>query len=189
MSVPVVLAAGLAIVNAAIGTTAQAQAPAPAAPPAAAPAPAAKAVEAPAKAAEPKMNPIENLAGKWTGHGALETSTGTRETVKCVANYDIKSNSTVIIQTIRCASASYKIDALTQMKVTGDKITGNWTESSFGTTGSVTGHVRAGGFNVVVDGGLFSARMTVAAGKGSQTLNILPAGLAVSRISIGFKRS
>ena len=55
--------------------------------------------------------------------------------------------------------------------------------------GSVSGQVRAGGFNIVVDGGLFSARMTVASGKGSQTLNILPAGLAVTKISIALRRT
>ena len=132
---------------------------------------------------------IENLTGKWTGQGALETSTGARETVKCVVVYEVKSANTVINQNLRCASASYKIDALTQMKIAGTQVTGTWAESSFGTSGSVSGQVRAGGFNIVVDGGLFSARMTVASGKASQTLNILPAGLAVTKISIGLKRT
>lgn len=131
---------------------------------------------------------VENLAGKWSGQGALETSQGARETVKCVVVYEVKSGNTVINQNLRCASASYKIDAQTQMKVAGGQLSGTWAESSFGTSGSVSGQVRAGGFNIVVDGGLFSARMTVAAGKSSQTLNILPAGLAVTKISIGLKR-
>ena len=49
--------------------------------------------------------------------------------------------------------------------------------------------MRAGGFSIVVDGGLFNARMSVASGKGSQTLNIVPSGLAVTKISIGLKKS
>jgi hypothetical protein len=132
---------------------------------------------------------IENLAGKWSGQGALETSAGDRETVKCVVIYEIKTGNTVINQNLRCASASYKIDAQTQMKVTAGQLSGTWAESSFGTSGTVSGQVRAGGFTIVVDGGLFSARMSVASGKSSQTLNILPAGLAVTKISIGLKRS
>ena len=132
---------------------------------------------------------VENLAGKWTGQGALETSSGTRETVKCVVVYEVKSANTVINQNLRCASASYKIDAQTQMKVAGKELSGTWAESSFGTSGTVAGHVRPGGFTIVVDGGLFSARMSVASGKSSQTLNILPAGLAVTKISIGLKKS
>ena len=80
---------------------------------------------------------IENLTGKWTGQGALETSTGVRETVKCVVVYEVKSANTVINQNLRCASASYKIDALTQMKIAGTQVTGTWAESSFGTSGSV----------------------------------------------------
>jgi hypothetical protein len=132
---------------------------------------------------------VENLAGKWSGQGALETSSGARETVKCVVVYEVKSANTVINQNLRCASASYKIDAVTQMKVAGGQLTGTWAESSFGTSGTVAGQVRAGGFTIVVDGGLFSARMSVASGKTSQTLNILPAGLAVTKISIGLKRT
>ena len=131
---------------------------------------------------------VENLAGRWSGQGALETSNGTRETVKCVVVYEIKSGNTVINQNLRCASASYKIDAQTQMKVAAGQLTGTWAESSFGTSGTVAGQVRTGGFTIVVDGGLFSARMSVASGKGTQTLNILPVGLAVTRISIGLKR-
>jgi hypothetical protein len=132
---------------------------------------------------------IENLAGKWTGQGALETSSGARETVKCVVVYEVKTGNTSITQNLRCASASYKIDAQTQMKVAGTALSGTWAESSFGTSGTVSGQVRAGGFTIVVDGGLFSARMSVASGKSSQTLNILPAGLAVTKISIGLKRT
>ena len=37
---------------------------------------------------------IENLAGKWSGQGALETSSGQRETVKCVVVYELKSANT-----------------------------------------------------------------------------------------------
>lgn len=132
---------------------------------------------------------IENLAGKWSGQGALETSSGVRETVKCVVVYELKSTNTQITQNLRCASASYKIDAKTEMKIAAGQLTGTWTESSFGTSGTVVGQVRAGGFTIVVDGGLFSARMSVASGKSSQTLNILPAGLAVTKISIGLKRT
>lgn len=132
---------------------------------------------------------VENLAGRWSGQGALETSAGTRETVKCVVVYEVKSANSIINQNLRCASASYKIDAQTQMKVTAGQLSGTWAESSFGTSGTVSGQVRTGGFTIVVDGGVFSARMSVASGKSSQTLNILPAGLAVTKISIGLKRS
>lgn len=132
---------------------------------------------------------VQNLAGRWSGQGALETSAGTRETVKCVVTYEVKSGNSVINQNLRCASASYKIDALTQMTVAAGQLSGTWAESSFGTSGTVSGQVRSGGFTIVVDGGLFSARMSVASGKSSQTLNILPAGLAVTKISIGLKRS
>ena len=104
---------------------------------------------------------VENLAGKWTGQGALETSSGTRETVKCVVVYEVKSANTVINQNLRCASASYKIDAQTQMKVAGKELSGTWAESSFGTSGTVAGHVRPGGFTIVVDGGLFRDRKSV----------------------------
>ena len=136
----------------------------------------------------PAETAVENLAGRWAGQGALETSSGTRETVKCVVIYEVKSGNTVINQNLRCASASYKIDAQTQMKVAAGQLSGTWAESSFGTSGTVSGQVRTGGFTIVVDGGLFSARMSVASGKSSQTLNILPVGLAVTKISIGLKR-
>ena len=50
--------------------------------------------------------------------------------------------------------------------------------------------VCAGGFLVKIEGQTFTANMSVAtAGKDRQNLNIIPQGLAVTRITITFSRN
>jgi hypothetical protein len=132
---------------------------------------------------------IQNLAGRWTGKGWIEASSGSREEVKCIVTYILKDGGTGIEQNLRCAGASYSVDAQSRLKVSGDRITGTWEERKYSSNGTIAGQVRTGGFNVVINGENFTARMSVASGKGSQTLNITPQGLSVTKITVGLTRS
>lgn len=138
---------------------------------------------------ESTQSAIQNLAGLWIGSGTIE-SNGSREKISCRATYFVRDGGKHIEQNLRCASASYKVDAQAKLNVNGSKISGTWEERSFSANGNINGVVRAGGFLVKIEGQTFSANMSVAtAGKDRQNLNIIPTGLAVSRITITFSRS
>ena len=134
--------------------------------------------------ADSASDAIRNLAGRWSGNGWVELNGGSRERLKCVVTYFVRSGGSALEQNLRCASTSYKIDAKGQLAVAGNALSGTWTENSYSTTGTVEGQVRTGGFNVVINGPSFSARMSVASGSNSQRLNITPVGLSVSKISV-----
>lgn len=138
---------------------------------------------------ETTQSAIQNLAGLWIGSGTIE-SNGAREKISCRATYFVRDGGKHIEQNLRCASASYKVDAQAKLNVNGSKINGTWEERSFSANGNINGVVRAGGFLVKIEGQTFTANMSVAtAGKDRQNLNIIPTGLAVSRITITFSRS
>ncbi|KAB2850681.1 MAG: hypothetical protein F9K44_04135 [Hyphomicrobiaceae bacterium] len=139
--------------------------------------------------AEASQSAIQNLAGLWVGTGTIE-SNGTREKISCRATYFIRDGGKHVEQNLRCASASYKVDAQAKLTVNGSRISGTWEERSFSSNGNISGVVRTGGFLVKIEGQTFTANMSVAtAGKDRQNLNIIPTGLAVTRITISFSRS
>jgi hypothetical protein len=132
---------------------------------------------------------IQNLAGLWIGSGTIE-SNGGREKISCRATYFVRDGGKHVEQNLRCASASYKVDAQAKFNINGSKINGTWEERSFSANGIINGVVRTGGFLVKIEGQTFTANMSIAsAGKDRQNLNIIPTGLAVTRITISFSRS
>jgi hypothetical protein len=135
------------------------------------------------------MQTLRNLEGRWSGGGWVETETGLREKLKCVATYFVKDQGGGLEQNLRCASTSYKIDAKGKLFVSGNTIAGTWVEQTYASEGAIAGQIRTGGFNVTITGPQFSAHMSIAAGPGKQQLNILPTGLVVKKISVDMVRS
>ncbi len=131
---------------------------------------------------------VKNLAGRWSGWGSVKLSNGATEQVKCVATYFVKKAGALINQNLRCASASYKIDAKANYNVKGSALTGEWEERTHSAKGNVQGRMTGDGFQLAVKGETFSARMIVSSSRCKQSINISPRGLDVSRISIGLKK-
>jgi hypothetical protein len=131
---------------------------------------------------------VKDLAGRWSGWGSVKLSNGATEQVKCVATYFVKNAGALINQNLRCASASYKIDAKANYNVKGNALTGEWEERTHSAKGNVQGRMTGNGFRLAVKGETFSARMIVTSSRCKQSINISPRGLDVSRISIGLKK-
>jgi hypothetical protein len=176
----------LAMACASAGALAQQAAPATPTAPAATTQPPA----APAPVEKPTgLAAVQNLEGRWRGKGYIEVSGGAREEIQCIATYVLREKGNGIEQNLRCASTSYKVDAQAKLRVSGDSVSGNWEEKQYAATGSVLGKVKLGGFNLLIKGDTFSARMSVASGKGTQTLNIVPTGLSVTKITVGLTKT
>src|SRR5262244_2665430 len=54
--------------------------------------------------------PFDELGGAWTGGGILNLREGSKERVRCKANYVVKSNGYSIDQVLTCASDAYKFE-------------------------------------------------------------------------------
>jgi len=127
-------------------------------------------------------DPIDGLAGYWSGNGSIALSNGKTERVKCQVFY--KSEGSQIRQTMRCASADYNINSSADLHVKGGQVSGTWEEKTYAAKGDVTGRYGGGSFALSIQGASFSAVMNVALSNCRQSLNITPQGLDITRVSI-----
>jgi hypothetical protein len=131
-------------------------------------------------------DPIEELAGFWSGGGSVVLTNGKTERVKCQVFY--KTGEGSIRQTMRCASADYSINSLAELRVNGGQVNGNWEEKTYAAKGAVTGRYGGDGFTLTIQGGNFSAAMNVALSNCRQSINISPQGLEVSKVAIALAK-
>jgi len=129
--------------------------------------------------------PISNLEGRWTGWGSIVRENGTSEQVKCIATYFVGQQGATLQQNLRCASASYRIDAVAELEVKSGVVSGRWEERANAASGTVSGRMTGEGFNLAIQGAEFSAAMAVAGSACKQSINIAPRGVDIARISIG----
>lgn len=130
----------------------------------------------------------DRLTGRWSGWGAVRLTNGTTEQVKCVATYFLKDAGNLIDQNLRCASASYKIDAKARYALNGNAVTGSWEERTHSAQGDVTGTMVSSGFQLTIRGDTFVAKMVLTSTDCKQSINISPKGLNISNISIGLRK-
>jgi hypothetical protein len=128
---------------------------------------------------------IDDMNGYWSGTGSVVLSNGNTERVKCTVIYKISDGGTQIRQTMRCASADYKIDALAELRVKGDRVSGSWEEKTYSATGEVSGRFADNNFVLSIKGANFTAAMNMSLSDCKQNISISPQGLDVTRISIG----
>ncbi len=131
---------------------------------------------------------VDRLAGRWSGWGAVRLTNGTTEQVKCVATYFLKNSGNSIDQNLRCASASYKIDAKARYVLNGNAVTGTWEERTHSAQGDVYGTMVSSGFQLTIRGDTFAAKMVLTSTYCKQSINISPDGLNISNISIGLRK-
>lgn len=144
------------------------------------------AASSPPLAAEPA--PVADLAGRWSGWGAVTLASGQSEQVKCVAVYTLANAGASIEQTLRCASPSYRIDASARLDIRGEAVSGLWEERSHDASGKVAGRLTRSGFELAITGEHFSAAMAVATSACKQTLQIKPDGVDIARIAVNLEK-
>jgi len=119
---------------------------------------------------------FSSLAGRWSGNGTVKPATGPAERFNCVVTYIPQGSSTRLRQNLRCKSDNYKLDAATHLELRGDKVVGRWQDNIYtGLNGTVSGTVKDGGFDVVLSGRFFTAKMTVVGSGCRQSVTVTPA--------------
>jgi hypothetical protein len=133
-------------------------------------------------------DPIADLTGYWSGKGSIALSNGKTERVKCNVFYKTEGGSQ-LRQTMRCASADYSINSLADLRVTkGGQVSGTWEERTYAAKGDVTGRFGGDSFALSIQGVNFAAAMNVTLANCQQSLNIMPRGLEVTRVSISLAK-
>jgi hypothetical protein len=129
------------------------------------------------------------LAGRWAGNAMLVPASGPNQTYHCVATYFPSEGGSRLTQNLRCKSADYQFDGTTQLQIAGGKITGRWQDKINNLDGIVNGTVKPDGFDILLSGNFFDAKMSVATAPCQQSVTIvLEEGLPVKKISAVLKK-
>jgi len=131
---------------------------------------------------------MTKLAGRWAGQGRVIPASGPVEDFRCVVTY-IPVQGARMQQNLRCNSANYRLDAATLLQVEGDRVTGRWIDRVYSLDGTVHGRVTADGFDVMLQGQFFQARMAVAGSGCEQSVRVSPRNVnQIREISASLKR-
>ena len=134
-------------------------------------------------------NPILALRGRWAGIATLTPASGPTESYKCVATFFPTGDGSSIKQNLRCKSANYQFDGATDLRIAAGKITGRWQDKVNNLDGIINGAVRADGFDILLSGNFFDAKMTVVNSPCQQTLTIVfEEGLPIKTLSALLKK-
>jgi hypothetical protein len=107
-----------------------------------------------------QSGPFAGMAGRWAGAGTVSLDDGSTERIRCRATYAVAGPEMQL--NLLCASDSYRFDLQADVIDHGGPISGSWSESSRGITGSLRGQGGGGRFEVVASASGFNAQISLA---------------------------
>ena len=131
--------------------------------------------------------PFENLSGSWSGAGTISLKGGTKERIRCSADYRVVTRTNVRLQ-ITCASDSYKFSLYSNVIATGLELSGFWSESTRNVSGQISGRVSGNRIRVTAVGPTFTALLAMTTRGNRQSVTIESPGSEMSGISITLSR-
>src|SRR5688572_4449506 len=81
------------------------------------------------------VSAFAGLGGSWSGSGHIRLENGQREAIRCSANYVSRSGGAALGLSLRCASASGRVELRASLEARGNRVTGTWEERSYGVSG------------------------------------------------------
>jgi len=105
--------------------------------------------------------PFARLEGQWLGGGTIRMSDGSREPLRCRADYDVLEGGRNLQLRIRCASESYNFNLQSSANYASGRVTGVWSESSLNAGGTLSGRADDNRISVMANGQTFSASLTL----------------------------
>ena len=139
----------------------------------------------PVLAAEQSFN---KLPGRWVGQGWLQTNSGDKESIRCIATYFVKNGGATLDQNLRCASASYTVVGKGALTSSSGKISGTWNEENFDLTGNVSGTSNGGLLKLTVKGPKFVANFSVTTRGAKQSVVISSNGTNIKKLVINLRK-
>lgn len=128
------------------------------------------------------------LGGSWSGSGHIKLENGQREAIRCSANYVPRSGGNAMGLSLRCASASGRVELRASLEARGTRVSGTWEERSYGVSGDVTG-VASGGNLRLVFGGSLSGAMLVTTSGNSQSISVRTDTTALQGVNVSLRRN
>jgi hypothetical protein len=111
------------------------------------------------------------LAGAWSGSGQIRLEQGQSEAIRCSATYIPRGGGTALGLSLRCASASGRVELRASLSAGGGRVSGSWEERTYNLSGRVSGSASGGTLRLSITGGI-SGSMTVTTSGGSQAISV-----------------
>jgi hypothetical protein len=108
-----------------------------------------------------QSGPFSGMAGNWSGGGTVTLDDGSTERIRCRASYAVGEGGAGLNQSLTCASDSYKFNLASNVVAEGGALSGTWSESSRGVSGTLTGRGGNGNFQVVASAPGFNANISL----------------------------
>lgn len=141
-----------------------------------------------AQTAAEAAGPFAPMRGSWTGSGTVKEANGSTERLRCQATYQVERDGESLRQQIRCSSDSYSFELRSDVAYNGGSITGSWTETTRGLSGSISGRSRGGDIRAAVQSPNFSASVSIATRGNKQTVSIRSPGTVLTNVDISLDR-
>ena len=109
-----------------------------------------------------QSGPFTGMAGNWTGGGTVTLDDGSTERIRCRATYAVGAGGNGLNQRLLCASDSYKFELSSNVIAEGGSLSGTWSESSRGVSGTLQGRGSGGNFQLVASAAGFNASISLA---------------------------
>ncbi len=135
----------------------------------------------PAQAAEA----FNALKGNWSGAGSASFAGGQSEKLRCTARYGGGGDSLSI--SLRCASASAQINLTGNLDANGNKVSGDWSENSFGLSGGAYGSAKGGSVRLKITGGT-SGYLTLSVSGNRHTVALSSQGTSLTGVNVSLGR-
>lgn len=129
--------------------------------------------------------PFSGLSGSWSGGGTAHFEGGRSERMSCKAYYN--GGGASLSLSLRCATQSANVHLQGSLAASGNRVSGAWSESSFGASGSAVGSASGGTMRLRLSGGA-SGTLVVSTSGASQNVSITTSGVALRGVSISLHR-
>jgi hypothetical protein len=120
------------------------------------------------------LHPFAAMAGSWSGGGTIALTNDINERLRCRAHHTYGAANSSLALSIRCASDNYKIELTSNVVERRGQISGQWTETNYNATGTISGRVAGNRVSAVATGDKLTADLTVVTSGNRQTITITP---------------
>ena len=125
------------------------------------------------------------LNGSWSGSGNASFAGGETEKLRCTARYSGGGSNLAI--NLKCASASAQINLSGSLDANGSKVSGDWSESSYGLSGDARGSASDSSVKLKISGGT-NGYLTLSVSGNRHTVALSSQGTALTGVNVTLGR-
>jgi len=134
------------------------------------------------------VSALDKLNGSWSGTGRVTFEGGKSERLSCRAYYRGANGDRNRSFSIRCASASGKVELRAALSLAGANVTGKWEERQHNATGALSGRVSSQSLRLQISGGVSGGLSVNLSGTNRHTVSLRSSGSTLQGVEIGLSR-